>query len=256
MSHQFDPAPIAAKFGIPAADLGIELISHTLDGVEYENVLLFNKKNTAPVAGVVSIPNYFGISQKALEVTATTIGLNQAILVGDVYGKTVRPTTPDGGVAAIVPLKKDRAELRKRMNAVLAALKGQDKVKLSGKFGACGFCFGGTAALELARSGAALEAVVSLHGALDTPNPKDAENFKGAILVLHGVQDPSVPREMVNAFIDEVSAAKLDWQLVNYGQAGHSFTDPDASNPGFYYHKQTAERAAVALKNFFAEKLV
>lgn len=255
MSHQFDPAPIAAKFGIPAADLGIELISHTLDGVEYENVLLFNKKNTAPVAGVVSIPNYFGISQKALEVTATTVGLNQAILVGDVYGKSVRPTNPDDALAAIIPLKKERAELRKRMNAVLAAFKAQDKVKLNGKLGACGFCFGGTAALELARSGAALDAFVSLHGALDTPNPKDAENIKGAILVLHGVLDPSVPREMVNAFIDEVSAAKLDWQLVNYGLAAHSFTDPEANNPGFYYHQQTAERAAVALQNFFAEKL-
>ncbi|EJL81242.1 dienelactone hydrolase-like enzyme [Herbaspirillum sp. CF444] len=255
MSHQFDPAPIAAKFGIPAADLGIELIVHALDGVEYESVLLFNKKSTAPVAGVLSIPNFFGVSQKALEVAATTIGLNQAILVGDVYGKTVRPANGDEAMAAIIPLKKDRAELRKRMNAVLEALKGQDKVKLSGKLGVCGFCFGGTAALELARSGAAVNAFVSLHGALDTPNSKDAENVKGAILVLHGVQDPSVPRDMVNAFIDEVSAAKLDWQLINYGQAGHSFTDPDASNPGFFYHKQTAERAAVALKNFFAEKL-
>src|SRR5450830_578661 len=152
MSHHFDPAPIAAKFGIAVADLGIELIAHTLEGVEYESVLLFNKSSTAAVAAVVSIPNYFGISQKALEVTATTVGLNQAILVGDVYGKSVRPKTPDEGVAAIVPLKKDRAELRKRANAVLAALKGQDKVKLNGKFGALGFCFGGTTALELARS--------------------------------------------------------------------------------------------------------
>jgi len=255
MSHHFDPSPIAAKFGIPAADLGIELIGHQLDGVAYESVLLFNKKNTAPVAGVLSIPNFFGVGQKALEVAATTIGLKQAILVGDVYGKSVRPTNGDEAMAAIIPLKQDRAELRKRMRAVLEALKGQDKVKLSGKLGVCGFCFGGTAALELARSGAAVNAVASLHGALDTPNPKDADNIKGAILVLHGVQDPSVPRDQVNAFIDEVSAAKLDWQLVNYGLAGHSFTDPEANNPGFYYHQQTAERAAVALQNFFAEKL-
>lgn len=255
MSHHFDPAPIAAKFGIPAADLGIELIIHQSDGVDYESVLLFNNKNTAPVAGVLSIPNFFGVSQKALEVTATTIGLTQAILVGDVYGKSVRPTNGDEAMAAIIPLKKDRAELRKRMAAALAALKGQNKVKLSGKLGVCGFCFGGTAALELARAGAEVDAIASLHGALDTPNAQDAQNIKGAILVLHGVQDPSVPRDMVNAFIDEVSAAKLDWQLVNYGLAGHSFTDPDANNPGFYYHKQTAERAAVALKNFFAEKL-
>ena len=141
------------------------------------------------------------------------------------------------------------------MNAALVALQNQDKVKLNGKIVASGYCFGGTAASELARSGAALAAFASLHGALDTPTPQDAHNIKGAILVLHGVQDPSVPRDQVNAFIDEMSAAKLDWQLVNYGEAGHSFTDPEANNPGFYYHQKTAQRAAVALQNFFAEKL-
>lgn len=252
---QFDAAPIAQKLGIPATDLGIELISHQLDGIEYESVLLFNKTITTPVAGVLSVPNYFGISQKALQVAVTTVGLAQALFVADVYGKNVRPTKPEEGVAAITPLKKDRAELRKRMNAALDAFKSQDKVKLNGKLAALGFCFGGTAALELARSGTELAAFASLHGALDTPNPEDGKNIKGAVLVLHGVQDPSVPREQVNGFIDEVSAAKIDWQLVNYGEAGHSFTDPDASNPGFYYHQRTAERAAVALQNFLAEKL-
>lgn len=255
MTQQFDPAPLAAICGIPATDIGIELIGHEVDGIAYESVLLFNKKNTAPVAGVLSVPNFFGISQKALQVAVTTIGLTQAVFVADVYGKSVRPTNPDEAVAAIVPLKKDRAELRKRMGAALAAFKGQDKVRLNGKLGVCGFCFGGTAALELARAGAAVNAFATLHGALDTPNPEDGKNIKGSVLVLHGVQDPSVPRDQVNAFIDEVSAAKIDWQLVNYGEAGHSFTDPEASNPGFSYHKRTAERAGVALKNFFAELL-
>ena len=256
MTHHFDPAPIAQIVGIAAADLGIELISHQLDGIEYESVLLFNKTISAPVAGVLAVPNFFGVSQKALQVAATTIGLTQALFIADVYGKTVRPSNAEQAMAAITPLKKERAQLRKRMNAALDAFKAQSKVKLNGKLGVCGFCFGGTAALELARSGAAVQAVASLHGALDTPTPHDAVNIKGAVLILHGVQDPSVPREQVNAFIDEVSAAKLDWQLVNYGQAAHSFTDPEANNPGYYYHKPTADRAAVALQNFFAEKLV
>lgn len=254
-SHGFDTAAIAAKLGIPAADLGLSLISHELDGVEYESVLLFNRQESKPVAGVIAVPNYFGVRQASLEIAAATVGPGRALLVADVYGKSVRPSKPEEGVAAITPLKKDRAQLRKRMNAVLAAFKAQDQVKLSGKIGACGFCFGGTAALELARSGADVKAFVSLHGALDTPTPQDAHQIKGAILVLHGVQDPSVPRDQVNAFIDEMSAAKLDWQLLNYGQAGHSFTDPESNNPGFFYHRPTAERAAQALRNFFAEQL-
>jgi len=255
MTHHFDPAPIAEKFGIDAADLGIALIGHQLDGVDYESVLLFNNKYTAAAVGVLSVPNFFGINQKNLQVAATTIGLEQPLFIADVFGKRVRPSTPEQAMAAITPLKQDRAQLRRRMQAALDAFKTQDKVKLNGKFGVSGFCFGGTAALELARSGADVQAVVSLHGALDTPNPEDGKNIKGAVLVLHGVLDPSVPREQVNAFIDEVSAAKLDWQLVNYGQAAHSFTDPEANNPGFYYHQRTAERASVALQDFFAEQL-
>lgn len=251
MSQSWNAAAIAEKFGIAAADLAIETIVHTVDGVEYENVLLFDKRR-APVTGVLSVPNYFGIRQQALEIAATTVGPAHAVFVADVFGKNVRPTTGDEAVAVITALKQDRAELRKRMAAALAALRGQQKIKLSGKIGTCGFCFGGTAALELARAGADVAGTVSLHGALDTPEPATSQ-FKSAVLVLHGVQDPSVPRAMVNGFIDEVSAAKIDWQLVEYGLAGHSFTDPDANNPGFYYHRQTAERASVALRNFFGE---
>ncbi|NUU01133.1 dienelactone hydrolase family protein [Herbaspirillum robiniae] len=252
MSHTWNAAAIADKLGIAAADLAIETIVHTIDGVEYENVLLFNKAKP-PVSGVLAVPNYFGIRQQALEIAAATVGPDHAIFVADVYGKTVRPTNADDALAVIIALKKDRPELRRRMNAALDAFRHQPKIAIAaGKFGACGFCFGGTAALELARSGADVRGTVSLHGALDTPNP-GASQFKGAVLVLHGVQDPSVPREMVNAFIDEASAANIDWQLLNYGQAGHSFTDPDANNPGFFYHRQTARRASVALKNFFGE---
>lgn len=254
MSTSWNTAAIAEKLGIPVADLGIETIAHSADGIDYESVLLYNKAQ-APVSGVLSVPNYFGLRQQALEIAATTIGAGHAILVADVFGKTLRPGNPDEALAAIIPLKKDRAELRKRMHGALKVLREQSFVKLdASRLGACGFCFGGTAALELARDGAELRGTVSLHGALDTPAPAESK-IKGAVLVLHGVQDPSVPRDQVNGFIDEMSALKIDWQLVNYGQAGHSFTDPDANHPGFFYHRQTAERAAVALQDFFGEVL-
>lgn len=254
MSASWNIAAIAEKLGIAAADLAIENIIHTVDGVEYENVLLLNKRQPQ-ATGVLSVPNYFGISQQALEIAATTVGAQHAIFVADVFGRTVRPTNPDQAMAVITALKKDRAELRKRMHAALAAFLQQTSVAVAAdRIGTCGFCFGGTAALELARDGAAVRGTVSLHGALDTPAPATSQ-VKGAVLVLHGVQDPSVTREHVNGFMDEMSALKIDWQLVNYGQAGHSFTDPDANHPGFFYHRQTAQRAAVALQAFFAEVL-
>lgn len=254
MSTPWNTAAIADKLGISATDLGIETIAHSADGITYESVLLYNKAQP-PVSGVVTVPNYFGLRQQALEIAATTIGAGHAILVADVFGKTLRPANPDEALAAIIPLKKDRAELRKRMHGVLKVLREQSFVKLdAARLGACGFCFGGTAALELARDGADVRGTVSLHGALDTPVPAQSK-VKGAVLVLHGVQDPSVPREQVNGFIDEMSALNIDWQLVNYGQAAHSFTDPDANSPGFFYHRQTAQRAAVALQAFFGEVL-
>jgi len=254
MSTSWNTAAIAEKLGIATADLAVETIIHQVDGVEYENVLLFNKSQP-PVTGVLAVPNYFGIRQQALEIAATTVGAQHAIFVADVFGRAVRPSNPDEAVAVITALKSNRAELRRRMHAALAAFAQQQKIAIAAdKIGVCGFCFGGTAALELARDGAQVRGTVSLHGALDTPAPASSQ-IKGAVLVLHGVQDPSVPREKVDAFIDEMSALKIDWQLVNYGQAGHSFTDPDANNPGFYYHRQTAQRAAVALQAFFGEVL-
>jgi dienelactone hydrolase len=254
MTHPFDTAKVAEHFGISAADLGIALVPHRFDGSDYESVLMFDKRRTGAQAGVLAVPNFMGIRQQALEIVATTVGPRYAVLVADVYGKGVRPTTPERAMAVIAPLKQDRAELRKRMNAALRAFQAQSTVALS-NIGACGFCFGGTAALELARSGADLRAFASLHGSLETPTPADAHNVKGAILVLHGAQDPSVPRDQVNAFVDEMTAARLDWQLMHYGQAGHSYTDPDASRPGFFYHAPTARRASRALREFFAENL-
>jgi hypothetical protein len=70
-----------------------------------------------------------------------------------------------------------------------------------------GFCFGGTTVLELARSGAPLQAVISFHGGLDTPHPEDAKAIKGKVLALHGADDPNVPPEQVAAFEKEMAAA-------------------------------------------------
>jgi dienelactone hydrolase len=119
-----------------------------------------------------------------------------------------------------------------------------------------GYCFGGAGALELARSGAPLKGVVTFHGSLTTPTPADAKNIKAKILVLHGADDPYVKQEDVKAFMDEMRNAGVDWQLVQYSGAVHSFTDKRAGNDnskGAAYNEAADRRSWRAMRDFFDE---
>src|SRR4030067_837927 len=124
------------------------------------------------------------------------------------------------------------------------------------KTAAIGFCFGGSAVLELARSGADVLGVVSFHGGLKTPNPQDAQNIKAKVLALHGADDPFVSADEVKAFQEEMRKAKVDWQFISYGGAVHSFTNPDAGNDnskGAAYNQSADQRSWEAMQQFFKE---
>ena len=105
-------------------------------------------------------------------------------------------------------------------------------------------------------SGAYVAGVVSFHGGLDTPTPADAKQIKCKVLVLHGGDDPHVPRKVVEAFEDEMQVGGVDWQLVIYGGAVHSFTNPDAGNDkskGVAYNANADRQSWEAMKGFFGE---
>ena len=143
------------------------------------------------------------------------------------------------------------------MNAAFDLLKNHKNVD-SAKIGAIGFCFGGTTVLELARSGAPVAGVVSFHGGLSSPTPDDAKNVKAKVLVLHGADDPFVKPDEVLAFEDEMRKGGVDWQLVSYGGAVHSFTNKAAgtdNSKGAAYNEKADQRSWLAMKNFFAETI-
>ena len=110
--------------------------------------------------------------------------------------------------------------------------------------------------MELARTGADIAGVVSFHGGLSSPTPGDARNIKARVLALHGADDPNVPPKEVAAFEDEMRQGGVDWQLIAYGGAVHSFTDWDAGNDnskGAAYNEGADRRSWEAMKQFFAE---
>lgn len=233
-----------------------EPVQYRHDGVEYEGVLVYDNSVSTPRPGVLMAPNWMGVNAQTLEKAARVAGQNYVVFVADLYGAKVRPSNAQEAGAAAGALRQDRAQLRQRMQLSLDTLKAQaGKVPLDDtRLAAIGFCFGGTAALELARSGVDLPAVVSLHGNLDTPQPAQPGDIKGAVLVLNGADDPVVPPAQIQAFEAEMRDAKVDWQFVNYGNAVHSFTNPYANTPGRnHYHPVAAARAFQALDHFLAE---
>ncbi len=232
----------------------VESLVYHLSGKTYESRLVY-EPGALGRPGLVMAPNWMGIGEGAERIAKEVAEKGYVVLIADLYGQSVRPSNADEAGVAMMPLKNDRDELRKRMQEALAQLLGQSKALLEpGKVATFGFCFGGCCALELARSGADLRAAVSFHGTLDTPNPEDAKRIKGSVLVLHGASDPLVPKEQLPAFEDEMNAAKVDWQLLSYGGAVHSFTDPNANVPGkMQYDRRTSERAFRSMHNLLSE---
>ena len=233
----------------------VRSVVYQIDGQPYESRLAFDASHKGPLPGLLMAPNWMGVSAGAEKIAKAVAAKGYVVLIADLYGQQVRPSNGDEAGAAMMPLKNDRGLLNTRMQAAFKQLQGQVEAAVdTSKLATFGFCFGGCCALELARTGAALKAAVSFHGTLDTPNPAHAKNIKGSVLVLHGASDPLVPREQLPAFEEEMNAAGVDWQLLSYGGAVHSFTDPHANVPGkMMYDAKTAGRAFQAMHNLLDE---
>ena len=244
---------LASLSGLVQAAIITKAVPYEIDGEPYEGVLIYDDAISEPRPGLLMVPNWMGVNEPSTKKAARAASDKYVVFMADLYGKAIRPSNPDEAKAAATALRSDRPLMRKRTQAALDVLKRQPGVDVA-QLGAIGFCFGGGAILELARDGAPLKGFVSFHGNLDTPNPADAKQIKAPVLVLHGADDPAVPQEQVDGFIAEMKAAKVDWQLVSYGGAVHSFTNPLANVPGRNeYHPLVAARAFKAMNDLFDE---
>jgi dienelactone hydrolase len=160
----------------------------------------------------------------------------------------------DRVMASITELVGDREKLSQRALAGVSVLASHPRA--NGKIAAVGYCFGGRTVLELARSGADLAGVISVHGSLEAATAARPGDVKAKILVCHGALDPHIPTEQVTAFIEEMNAAGTDYQLIVYSGAMHGFThDVGPPAPGVAYHASSDKRSFLAIETFLAEIL-
>ena len=165
----------------------------------------------------------------------------------------------DGDVALntalMAPFASDRGLLRQRINAALQAASARSEVDATRTAGV-GYCFGGMCVLELARMGAPVQGVASVHGIFSAGNAANA-SITAKVLCLHGHDDPMVPVADVVALETELTATCADWQIHTYGKTLHSFTNPEANDPGFgvQYSARADQRSWATLLHFLAERL-
>ena len=244
-------------FSTASAAMVKKAVEYKDGGKTYEGYIAYNDEVKEPRPGVLVVHNWMGVSDETKKQADRLAELGYVAFAVDVYGKGVRPTNGEEAAKLATQYKNDRKLLRSRLEGGLKALRSQSGVDKK-KIGAIGYCFGGTAALELARTGADLRGVVTFHGGLDSPNPADGKKIKARILALHGADDPFVPATDLAAFEDEMRKAKVDWELVKYGNAVHSFTEVGAGNDnskGAAYNEKADKRSWEEMKRFFAETL-
>jgi len=230
-------------------------IEYQQGGTTLEGVLVYDDAIQGKRPGVLIVHQWLGLTDYEQHRAEMLAKLGYVAFCADIYGKGVRPkdTSEAGPLAS--KYKKDRALLRARVNAGLDVLKHNQWAD-PGRIAAIGYCFGGTTVIELARSGANLAGVVSFHGGLDSPTPADGANIKCKVLACHGADDPFVKANDLAAFEAEMRDHHVDWQLIAYGGAVHSFTQPMAGNDnskGAAYNERADKRSWAAMKQFFAE---
>lgn len=255
MTHILVLLGVVMTASLAMAEVKTQTIDYTVGNVHCKGVLAYDDAQRGSRPGVLIAPEWWGMTDYPKNRARQLAQLGYIAFVADIYGDGQSTDDPKTAGTLATPFIRDRAQMRQRITAAYDQLRKQSNVDQN-KIAAIGYCFGGTAVLELARSGADIAGVVSFHGNLSNPNPADAQNIKCKVLVQTGANDPMVDQKSVNAFEDEMRQTNVDWYLVSYANAVHAFTNPGADShnmPGVAYNEKADKRSWQAMVDFFNE---
>jgi dienelactone hydrolase len=237
------------------AKLVTKTVEYQQNGTVCQGYLAYDGAVRGRRPGVLVVHEWWGLNDFARQKAEQLAGLGYVALAADIYGQGLVTKDPQEAARLAGAMRGDKPLLRARAQAALKALAENPLVDPK-RLGAIGFCFGGTTVLELAYSGADLKGVVSFHGGLTAPRPAELKGIKAAILVLHGADDFHVTAADIAAFQEAMRRGRLDWQMVYFGNAVHTFTNPAAGSnqaSGSAYEPRAARRSWQYMQDFFKE---
>lgn len=195
------------------------IVPYEIDGERFEGYYL-SPKVQAPL--VILVHDWDGITAYEQQRAQMLVELGYAVFAPDLYGAGIRPTAPEDKKNLTAALYKNRERMRKLLNGGIQVAKQQGADTANSI--AMGYCFGGAAVLELARSGADLKGFVSFHGGLETPEGQNYRQVRGKILVLHGTADASVSMEQFANLAQTLEEQAKPHEMITYSGAPHAFT--------------------------------
>jgi dienelactone hydrolase len=204
-----------------------EALEYEADGSRMVGHLAIGEDGPGRRPGILVFPEAFGVDEHAKSRAERLAGeFGYTALACDVHGEGYVASDLGEALRLLEPVRKNPAKIRAIGGGALKALSQCVEVD-TGRIGAIGFCFGGTMALELARGGANVAAVVGFHSGLATSQPEDAKAIKGKVLVCIGADDPSIPPEQRVGFEREMRQGGVKWAMSIYGGVVHSFTNKE-----------------------------
>jgi len=234
--------------------MAVESIFYSVSGLSCRGALVWDDGVKALRPLLLMAPNWRGVIKPAIETGQMLAQQGYVVFVADMFGEGNGPVGTENPMEFLRPFMSDVPGMRRRIAAALDTLTRESDRRAIGDINrraAIGFCFGGLNVLDLARVGADVQAVVSMHGTLATPQPAKRGEIKAAVLAVHGAADPVAPKAARDAFEAEMTAAGACWALLTFGDLCHAFTDPQENTPGVAVYDEPATRHGYALAHAF-----
>jgi dienelactone hydrolase len=236
-------------------------VSYEVNGRSFEGMIVYDETVTGKRPAIYMQPDWKGVSPAGIGQARTVAGKDYVVLMADMFGAGygAKPKSQDELRAGMLAVHKDLAFTlscgKTAYHALLDAANGLGLIDTD-KVVAIGYCAGGGYALEQARAGAPFKALVVFH--VTNPNPVVPGtpcNIKGRVLALHGADDPITPKSKMDAFEQEMTDAKVDWQVMMFGGAVHSFCDVGVNTDAQRYDEKLCRKSYAMMRDFFAETL-
>jgi dienelactone hydrolase len=250
----FSTLGLMIAFALPAvAAPQSKEVTYTHDGKTFKGHLYWDDATPGKRPGVLVLHEWWGLDDYAKKRAEQLAGMGYVAFAADMYGDGKLATHPDDARKFAGEVRANVENWRGRAQAALDVLKKNEHVDPS-KLAAIGYCFGGSTALQLAYTGAVLDAVVTFHAALPAPTPEQAKTIKAQILVCHGADDKFVPEDSIKKLKETLDAASVKHRVESYPGAVHSFTVPGADKhklPGMAYNTEADKKSWASMKALF-----